>query len=174
MPTSAVVCIESCPKETDMTKFLCYDDASSDDVAVLWASVTSGECMYYVESSPVAYRCNPSLAQLNEALSQFNPRFYPRCSQSRRSCSDGICQGMSSPAIRHVFDKRLLCNQCFLRFFSNLYRVKTVEVPDGIPLTYNSADDSGGWFNEYIGDIMTLKGYVFGSPNAIQPEPDTI
>jgi hypothetical protein len=31
-----------------------------------------------------------------------------------------------------------------------------------VTLAYNTAKNVGGWFTQYIGDIMTLRGYVFG------------
>jgi hypothetical protein len=33
---------------------------------------------------------------------------------------------------------------------------------NNVPLSYSSAENAGGWFTRYIGDILTLKDYVFG------------
>jgi hypothetical protein len=120
LPTTAVVCVESCPRTTNFNIFYCKDNETEYldtlnnpviETAKSWEFVSTGNCMYSVETEEMAYRCmfSGSSAELATAFA-----------------SSSGASGANATS------------------------------------TYNSVSKIGGWFTKYVGDIMTLRGYVFG------------
>eukprot|EP01041_Mallomonas_annulata_P011121 gene11121-23243_t len=60
MPTGAVVCVSSCPSETNYYQFICQDEYQADadaDIVVAWTYVSKKVCLYHAKTYKVLNRC---------------------------------------------------------------------------------------------------------------------
>jgi hypothetical protein len=128
--------VKKCPIKTDFEQFICQDNATktidsysngADKKTASWIYVSTGQCMYHVESS--------------EGSIYF---IIPR----EKFILLTFCSLVAYRCVATGAINALLLNQ-------------SSTTPD-IPTKYVDVSAVGGWFNQYISDIMTLQGYVFG------------